>query len=115
LILDRIFDRDDLILVVLDFHYGAVQRRGLAAARRSGHQNHSIRLVNVTAELLDVRIRETDDFQAERPKLLTDGFLVENTDDRVLSVDGRHDGNTEIDGPPLVPHFESTVLRNTPL
>jgi hypothetical protein len=41
-VLDRVFDRDDLAFDTIDFLQRRVQRCGLAAARRAGHQNDAV-------------------------------------------------------------------------
>ena len=43
----------------------AVERRGLAASCRSGHQNHAVGLGDISAELLQVAFGKADDFQAQ--------------------------------------------------
>ena len=81
----------------------------------SGHQNHSVRLVDVAPELLQVGFGKTDDIQAQRPEFFADRFLVENTDDRIFAVNRRHDRNAEVDRASLVARLEASVLRNAAL
>src|SRR6478672_8489224 len=50
LILDWIFNSDDLVFVSLDLIDGGVQGGGFTAARGSGYQHHAIRFRNITAE-----------------------------------------------------------------
>src|SRR5439155_14208337 len=110
LIFDGIFDREDLVLLIFDLHQSAIQRGCLAAARRTGNQNHAVRFVDVSPELLHVAFGKSDNFEVQRSELFDYGFLVENTDDGVFSVNGRHNRNTEVDGTSLIPRLESAIL-----
>ncbi len=48
-------------------------------------------------------------------KFFGERFLVEDAKHRVFSVDGRHDGNAEIDEAALIADPEAPVLRHAPL
>ena len=58
LILDRIFDRDDLVFFVSDFVERRIERRRLTGTGRPGYQHHAVRLSNVTAKLSADRLRQ---------------------------------------------------------
>src|SRR4029077_18445673 len=47
--------------------------------------------------------------------LLAHRFLVQHAQHGVLAVNGRHDGNAEIDRPSVVFHAETPVLRHAAL
>ena len=115
LILDRVLDREDLVLFVLDFHQRAVQRRGFTAAGRPSYQHHSIWLADVAAEFLYVALGESDDLETQRSEFLADRFLVENTDDRVFAMNRGHDRYTKVNRSPFVSRLEAAVLRDAPL
>src|SRR5262249_31008319 len=111
LILDRVLDRDYLVLFVLYFIKRSIQRCSLTGTRRPGHQHHPVRLGNEFPELLQVLRRESDNVQIQFSKGLVDLFLVENTNDYVLAVNRRHDRHAEIDLSAANHYSESSVLR----
>ena len=65
LIFDRIFDRDDLVFVVLISLSDGVERRGLTRAGRTRDQHHPVRLFDVAAELGDVASRRSPQLRAK--------------------------------------------------
>ena len=97
LILDRVFDRDDLVLVVPNLVQRSVERSRFSRTRRAGHEHHAVRLENEPAESGEqVRI-EPDNFKLQVLEAFVDLLLVENSDDRVFPVNRRHDRHTKID------------------
>src|SRR5436190_9262621 len=76
LVFNRIFNGDDLVFFVADFIQRRVQRRRLTGTGRSRHQNHAVRLSDVTAKLSQVIRIETDYVQIQVAKLFVDLFLV---------------------------------------
>src|SRR6185503_12893925 len=54
LILDRVFDGDDLVFFVLDLVQRAVERGRFTRTRRPGHQHHAVRLCDELAELFQI-------------------------------------------------------------
>ena len=97
LVLDRVLDRDDLVLDRLDLRQRRVERRRLAAAGRPGDQHHAVRLGDVLAEALQLGLGEAEDVEPQLGELLADRLLVEDADDRVLAVHARHDRDAEVD------------------
>src|SRR5439155_4809534 len=117
LVLNRIFDRDDLVFVCLDLVYRGVQSRGLATAGRSRDQHHAVRLGDVAAEFAQVFFIKSDDVQCELVEFFAHRFFVKDAEHRIFAVDRRHDGNTEVDRALgiAVLHAETSVLWNTAL
>ena len=52
----------------------------------------------ILAELAAARRREAQDVETQVRELLADRLLVQDADDRVLAVHGRHDRDAEVDG-----------------
>ena len=115
LILNRIFDRDDLVFITLDFIESGIQGRGLAATSRPRNQDHAIRFGNVMTEAFDILVIKTNDVEVQLAKLLAHRFFVENAQHGIFSVNGRHDGNAEVDETIVIADTKTTVLRNAPL
>src|SRR5208282_2219455 len=115
LILDRVFNGDDLVLVGLDLVDGGVERRGFAAARRPGDQYHAVRLLDVPAETAQVVLVEPDHVERELLKLLAHRLFVEHAEHGVFAVDRGHDRNSEVDGAPAVFHSKAAVLGHAAL
>src|SRR5262249_45903940 len=110
LVFHRVFNGDDLVLVGFDFVDGRVKGSRLAASGRSGNEHHAIGFGNVAAELAQVVLVKTYDVKNQVPKLLAHRFLVKHAQHSVLSMNGRHDGDTEIDEPAVVLNPETAVL-----
>ncbi len=64
LILDGIFDGDDLVFVVLDLVDGGVKSGGLTGTGGPGDEHHAVRLANVAAEPHHLFVVEADDVEA---------------------------------------------------
>src|SRR6185369_11153299 len=115
LVLDRIFDRDDLVFFVSDLVQRRVERGRLARSGWTSDQDHAVRLGDVATKLAQVVFRETNHVQIQVAKLFVDLFFVENTNDRVFTVNRRHDRNAKVDVATLVTNTETTVLRHATL
>ena len=115
LILDRIFNRDDLVFVGLDLVHRGVQRGRLAATGRPRHQHHAVRLFDVAAELAQVLFVEANHVERQLVELLAHRLFVEHAEHGVFAVNRRHDRNAEVDGAPVVVHAEAAVLRHAAL
>src|SRR5256884_2812856 len=115
LILDRIFDGDDFVFVGLDLIDGRVERSGLAGTRRTRHENHAIGFANVAPEAAGFFPGETHDVQSKALEFLGKRFFVQDAEDRIFTVTGGHDGEAQINVPPLVFHAEAAVLGNATL
>ena len=112
LVLHRVLDGDDFVLVVLDFAQRGVERGGLARPGGAGHQHHAVRLHDVAPKFHQVAFGEPHHVERQLGELLAHRFLVEHAQHGVLAVDGGHDGNAEIDQAVLVAHAEAPVLRH---
>src|SRR5437879_5667252 len=110
LVFHWIFDGDDLILVSFDLVDGGIERGRLTGTGGAGNQNHAVRLVNVAAKSAQFFSGEADHFQAEIVELLRERLLIQHTQDGVLAVNGRHDGNAKIHKAALVAHAEAAIL-----
>src|SRR5690242_757617 len=115
LILDGIFDGNDLVLVAFDFVNGGIQRGGLAGSGRPGDQDHAVRLADVAAETFCFLVGEADDVETQALEFFGKGLLVEDAEHGVFSVAGGHDGDTQIDIATLILHAEAAVLGNAAL
>ena len=112
LILDRVFDGDDLVLGRTDLRQTRVQRGRLARTCGAGHQHHSIGLIDEFAQLALGIVLKTEHIEIESLELGVGSFLVENPDNRVLTMNGRHDRHPEVDGAARKPDLEAAVLGN---
>jgi hypothetical protein len=63
LILHRVFDRNDLVFVVLDLANRRIKGGGFAGARGASHQDHPVRLFDVAPELDQVGIGKAHHFE----------------------------------------------------
>src|SRR5207249_7521480 len=115
LILNRVFNRDDFIFFVSDFVQGGIKRRRLSRSCWSGHQHHPVRLGNVMTKFSKIVWIESNHVQIEVAKSFIDLLFVENTNNRVFAVHGRHNRNTEVNIPPFVAHAKTAILRHAPL
>lgn len=92
LVLDRIFDRDDVVLHRVDVVQTRVERRRLTGTSRPAAEEQAVWLVNDRLDLLLQLL--------SHPQLRerADGVcLVENTDDHLLAVPGSLRRNTKVD------------------
>src|SRR5688572_20337738 len=112
LILDRVFDGDDLVFGRLDLGERRVKSGRLTGTGRTGDQHHSVRLLDELAEAGQHPLVEAENVQAKVLELLRHRLLVEDTDDRVFAVCGRNDRNAEVDGAAGDAQLEATVLRH---
>jgi hypothetical protein len=79
LILDRVLDRDDLVLDRLDLRERRVEGGRLAAAGGPGHEHHAVRFGDVLAEAFQFGLGESEDVEAQLRELFADRFLVEDS------------------------------------
>src|SRR5436309_14661684 len=115
LILNRVFNRDDFIFFVSDFVQGGIKRRRLSRSCRSGHQHHPVRLRNVMTKLSKIVRIESNHVQIEIADSCIDLVFIENTNNSVFAVDGRHDLNAEVDVAAFVAHSKTVILRDAAL
>ena len=115
LVLDRVFDGDDLVFVGLDLAERGVERGGFAGAGGAGDEHHAVGLLDVAAEAAQIVVGEADDVERELGELLAHRLLVEHAEHGVFAVDGGHDGDAEVDEAALVAHAEAAVLRDAAL
>ena len=112
LVFDRVLDGDDLVLFGLDLAEGGIEGRGLAGPRGPGDQHHPVGLADEAAEAGQLLLVEAEHVEAQGRELLGEALLVEDADDRVLAVDGGHDGDAEVDAAATDLHPEAAVLRD---
>src|SRR6266849_142506 len=110
LILDRVFNRDDLVFVVLDLINGGVKRGRLAAAGRPGNEHHPVRLLDVAAEPAQVEFVEAHHVERKLAELFAHRLFVEHAEYGIFAMDRGHDRNAEVDGARVVLHPETAVL-----
>src|SRR5258708_6363549 len=75
LILDRIFDGDDFVLVGLDLVDSRVERGGLSGTRGTRHQDHAVGLSNVAPEAAGFFRREEANGHRQAPVIFRNRFL----------------------------------------
>ena len=109
LILDRVFDSDDLVLFVLDLVERRVKRGRLSRPRRPRDEHHPVRLRDELSELAQILRGEPHDIKIQLAERLVDLLLVQDTNDDVLAVYGRHDRDAEIDLAPAYAHAKAAV------
>ena len=115
LVLDRVFDGDDLVEAVVDFTDGGVQRGGLAGAGRPGHQQHAVGLGRQLAHGGTRDVVKAQTFQRQRLQLFGQVFLVQHPQHRVFAMHAGHDRHPKIDVAAGVSHLEAPVLRHAAL
>src|SRR5579864_265190 len=115
LVFDGIFNRDDFVFVGFNFVDGGVQRRRFSRPGRAGDEHHAVGLADVPSKLPHFFGRESDHVQAEVLKFFGERFLVQDAEDRVFSMDGRHDRNTEIDEASFIADPEAPILGHATL
>ena len=115
LVLDWVLDGDDFVLVGFDFRQRRIKGGGLAAARRPGDQHHAVGLANKAAQALELARRQSQHVEAQLTKLFAERLLVQDSQHGVFAVNGRHDGNAEINGAAAVADTEAAVLGDAPL
>ena len=115
LVLDRVLDRDDLARAVVDLGDRRVQRRGLAAAGRTGHEQHAVRFARELADHGHRARVKAQVVQRETRELVAQVLLVQDADHGVLAEDAGHDGDAEIDVAVPDARLETAVLRRAPL
>src|SRR4030095_8718156 len=110
LILNGIFDGDNLVFFVSYFVERGVERCGFSGTRWSSHEHHAVRLSDVTTKLPQVLLGKADHIEVQILKRFVDLFLVENTNNSVFAVNRRHDRNTKVDVASFVTNPEASVL-----
>src|SRR5258708_5865748 len=115
LILDRVFDGDDLVPAIVDFREDRVQRGGFSAAGRPGHEQHAVGLMRELAQPGHGRLVEPQRAHSKSAELVGQCLLVENAQHAVLSEDRWHDGYAEVHFAAFHAYLEATVLRDAPL
>ena len=101
LVLDRVLDRDDVLLDRVELVERAVERGRLAGAGRAGDEHGAVGLRERLREALE-RLRE----HAELLELDHDLALVQDSHDDVLAVRARERGDAEVDRPCRRPRVE---------
>src|SRR6185312_4124170 len=115
LVFNGILDSDDLVFFVADLVEGGVKRGGLTRASRPGHQYHTIGFSNVAPKFSEILFGKAHHIQVQIAKFLVNLLFVENTNDRVLAMNGGHDGHAEVHVAALIPDSKAAVLRHAAL
>ena len=111
LVLDGVFNSDDLVFLVLDLVERSIEGRRFSGTRRSGDQHHTVGLRDVLAESLQILRSKPDNVQIQFAKGFVYLLLVKDSDYHVLAVDRRHDGNTEINLASANHDSKTAILR----
>ena len=109
-VFDRFLGGEQFRLDGVDALEDGIERRGLAGARRAGHHDDAVRLLDVDRELLVDVFGEAHVLEVERR-----GALVENTHDHRLAVRGGQARDAEVDGAAGDGDRDAAVLRDAAL
>ncbi len=105
LVLDRVFDGDDLSIGCVDLMQRRIERGAFTASGRAGDQDDAMGLLQDTKETIE-RLA----FKTQTAKIEFDAFLVKQSDDDTFTVHGRHSRNTEVEFLALNLQFNAAVL-----
>src|SRR3977135_709839 len=114
LVLDRVFDRDDLVASGLSLGERRVQGGGLATAGGTCAQQHAGGPGGGAAQLFDDVPLETQHIQPQAAHL-GERLLVEDAQHRVFAEDAGNDRHAEVNRAAVYGDLESAVLGDTPL
>ena len=105
LVLDRVLDRADVDLGLIELVEAGIERGRLAATGRTGHQRQAVRRVDRLDQVLRLPLVQAQAGQVER-----DGRLVQDSHDHLFAVDRGDRVDAEVD--PLVagPQGDGAVL-----
>ena len=106
LVLDRVFDRDDLPLDVVDLRQRGVERRRLAGAGRAGDEDDAVRHVEDLVEVVAVALGHAEVLGAEHRVA-----AVEDAEHDRLAVDHRDDRDAHVDLAAGDLQLDAAVLR----
>ena len=106
-VLDRVLDRDDVLLDLVDLLQRRVEGRRLARAGRAGDQDRAVGLVEGLLEALARRA-----VHAEVVERALRVVLVEDADRRPLAALGRQRGDAQVDAALLDRDADPAVLRH---
>ncbi len=109
-ILDRVFDRQDLQFRTDDLLERRVKRRGLARSGRSGHQHDAVRPVDDLVERFERR-----PFHAEVGQRELDRAAIEDAHHDAFAEGHRDHADAQVDLAAVRLDLESAVLRQSPL
>ena len=108
LILDRIFDRDDLALGVVNFVERGIERRRLAGARRTGDEHDAVGELEHALQAGELALAH-----AEVAGAAEFGILPQQTHDHRFTVQHRDDRDADIHLGVFNANLDATVLRET--
>ena len=110
--LHRVLDGGDIDVGFVDLMDRGVQRGGLAHARRAGHKDDAVRILDKAAEWLQDDLRHHHLVQREH-RLAAGGR--QDAHDRLFAEKRGDDRNAEVGGAGANRHGEAAVLRETRL
>src|SRR5438105_869669 len=108
LILHQVLDGDDIAGDRVQLQEAGIERGGLAAASRAGHQHHAVRQIERALDPLPDVVRQT-----ELCKVELDGGAVEDAQDDLFAVQRRDRRNPEIDLMAAHRQLDTAVLRQS--
>jgi hypothetical protein len=108
-VLDRVFDGHDVASRRIDLLDHRVERAALAAARRSGHEDHALGLPEQGADLLEIADR-----QPELVELARRPVRIEQAQHELFAVGRRQHGDPHVDDAAVMTDREVPVLRSSP-
>ncbi len=109
-VFDRVFHGADVVLHRTDRIERRIERGGLAAAGRPGHQNDAVGGLDVLPERGEHVLGKTEVFEVQR-----DGAGIEHANHRLFAVGGGEGAYAEVDFASLQHHVNAPVLGQTPL
>src|SRR5258708_4868661 len=109
LVFDRVLDRDDLHVGLVEAVERGIERRRLAASRGTGHEEDAVHLVERIEEAL-----QRCAVQAERREVVRPAALVQYPHHDALAVHGGDRGDAQVDLLALDAQLDAPVLREPP-
>src|SRR5674476_425819 len=110
LVLNRLFNGDNLEGVGIEFRERGVEGGGFARTGRAGDQQDAVRARQQTVELLQVIACKTNRLEAEAHVR-----TIKHAHDDALAMHGGHGGDTQVKLAAFDAYFDAPVLRQTPL
>ena len=100
---------------LVDLGDDGVQRRRLAAAGRTGDQNHAVRLGAELAQPRGEQRVEPELVERKPAQRIGQRLLIEDAQNGVLAEHARHHRHAEVDLASAAARLEAPVLRHAPL
>ncbi len=104
-ILNRVFERNNFCLMIVQAFQNSVQRGGLTASRWTSGYNHAVWTLNLFGQTLLGSCSEAQFFKIKR-----DGVRIQETHDHAFPKGGRNGGKTDINLFVLLENGKPAVL-----